>query len=69
MWHVRVHQITWRQCVFSSITRQPQGNYRREVDYISMAAVLLDPEALGNQTLLDPAFQQGYYEDTDLAFR
>lgn len=46
-----------------------QGNYRREVDYVSMAAVLLDPVALGNQTLLDPAFKQGYYEDTDLAFR
>ncbi len=47
----------------------PQANYRREVDYVSAAAVLVDSHALEGGPIFDTVFEDGYYEDTDLAFR
>ncbi|WP_367159393.1 methyltransferase domain-containing protein [Kozakia baliensis] len=48
---------------------KPAYNYRREVDYISGAAIMIRRslfEALGG---FDEFFAPAYYEDTDLAFR
>ena len=48
---------------------RPEFNYRREVDYISGAAIMV-PNALFDELGgFDPAFAPAYCEDSDLAFR
>nr|VFJ43086.1 MAG: Glycosyltransferase, GT2 family [Candidatus Kentron sp. DK] len=54
---------------FGQDTQAPRFNYRREVDCISGAALLMRRDrflALGG---FDPIYAPAYYEDTDLCFR
>lgn len=44
-------------------------NYLREVDYVSAAAVLTPADLQDPFGILDDSYENGYYEDTDLAFR
>lgn len=47
----------------------PQVNYRREVDYISGACIMLPRDLFNSMGGFDSQFSPAYYEDTDLAFR
>ncbi|MBQ9407220.1 MAG: glycosyltransferase, partial [Desulfovibrio sp.] len=47
----------------------PEMNYRKEVDYISGACILLRTALWKELGGFDTAFAPCYYEDTDLAFR
>ncbi len=44
-------------------------NYLREVDYVSAAAVVTPADLQDPFGILDDSYENGYYEDTDLAFR
>ncbi|MCA8307009.1 glycosyltransferase [Burkholderia sp. AU28942] len=46
----------------------PQFLYRRRVDYISGAAMMIDAALFGQLGGLDARYAPAYYEDTDLAF-
>ena len=48
---------------------RPEFNYRREVDYISGAAIMVRRSVFAELGGFDPEFAPAYYEDTDLAFR
>jgi GT2 family glycosyltransferase len=48
---------------------RPEYNYRRDVDYISGAAIMLRRGIFNDLGGFDPEFAPAYYEDTDLAFR
>lgn len=48
--------------------QKPEYCYRREVDYISGAAILLTPRLLAQVSGFDEQYAPAYYEDTDLAF-
>ena len=48
---------------------RPEYNYRREVDYISGAAIMVRRSAFEALGGFDPAFAPAYYEDVDIAFR
>ncbi|GEN14340.1 glycosyl transferase family protein [Neoasaia chiangmaiensis] len=47
----------------------PEYNYRRDVDYISGAAIMLRRTLFESLHGFDETFAPAYYEDTDLAFR
>jgi GT2 family glycosyltransferase/SAM-dependent methyltransferase len=48
---------------------RPEYNYRREVDYISGAAIMIRRSLFEELGGFDPEFAPAYYEDTDIAFR
>ncbi|MBB2167644.1 glycosyltransferase [Gluconacetobacter aggeris] len=48
---------------------RPEYNYRRSVDYISGAAIMIRRDLFETLGGFDTAFSPAYYEDTDLAFR
>ena len=48
---------------------RPEFSYRREVDYISGAAIMVRRSVFAELGGFDPEFSPAYYEDTDLAFR
>lgn len=48
---------------------RPEYNYRREVDYISGAAIMVRRDLFAQLEGFDPIYAPAYYEDTDLAFR
>ena len=48
---------------------RPEFNYRREVDYISGAAIMVRKSTFDELNGFDEIFAPAYYEDTDLAFR
>jgi GT2 family glycosyltransferase len=47
----------------------PRVNYRREVDYVSGACIMLPRDLFLSLGGFDDKFSPAYYEDTDLAFR
>lgn len=48
---------------------RPEFNYRREVDYISGAAIMVPARLFAELGGFDPAYAPAYCEDSDLAFR
>lgn len=48
---------------------RPEYNYRRPVDYISGAAIMIRRDLFETLGGFDTDFSPAYYEDTDLAFR
>ncbi|HWP95042.1 MAG TPA: glycosyltransferase [Gammaproteobacteria bacterium] len=48
---------------------KPQYNYRRDVDYVSGAAIMLPTTLFRDLGGFDEHYSPAYYEDTDLAFR
>ncbi len=58
---------TWNVGRFES-ANDPRYGYRREVDYVSGAALLIERALFTQVGGFDPRYAPGYYEDTDLAF-
>lgn len=57
----------WNYGKFSE-PEDPAYTYRRDVDYVSGASIMIRREVLARLGGLDPLFAPAYYDDADLAF-
>lgn len=57
----------WNYGKFSE-PEDPAYTYRRDVDYVSGASIMIRSEVLARLGGLDPLFAPAYYDDADLAF-